>query len=182
MGLRNLRVKSVALLSLLFTIAFSSQVWSIGLGEINLKSPLNAPLDAEIHLLQVNDLGENEILVNLAPQADFDRAGVPRRFFLRNIKFKLDLNNEKGPLIKVFSHEAIQEPYLNFIVEVMWPNDRLLREYVVLMDLPAVDGSGIARPVRVNRQKQLSDDELMADIPEKYKVSASAAKRTSSSV
>lgn len=171
MGLRIVRWKVAAIVSLLLSFALPTGVLAIGLGELQLKSPLNAPLEAEIHLLQVNDLGENEILINMAPQADFDRAGVERRYLLRNIKFKLDLENANGPVIRVFSREPIHEPFLNFIVEVMWPNGRLLREYVLLMDLPAFDG-GIARPVKINRQKPSEEslEDLMAEIPAQYQV------------
>ena len=34
----------------------------------------------------------------------------------------------------------MREPYLDFLVEVRWPNGRLLREYTVLLDLPVFSG------------------------------------------
>ena len=39
-------------------------------------------------------------------------------------------------VIRVTSSKPVQEPYLNFLVQVLWPNGRLLREYTVLLDPP----------------------------------------------
>lgn len=116
--------------------ALSASVFGIGLGEIQLSTPLNEPLRAEIQLLQVGDLGENDLLIGLAPKADFEAAGVERLFFLTSLKFSLELDNPKGPMVVVSTDAPVREPYLNFLLEVQWPNGRLLREYTLLMDLP----------------------------------------------
>jgi len=115
-----------------------TQVFAIGLGEIQLKSSLNEPLDAEIQLLQVKGLSENEILVGIAPKADFEAAGVDRLFFLSSLKFSLELDNPKGPLIHIRTDAPVREPYLNFLLQVQWPSGRLLREYTLLMDLSSI--------------------------------------------
>ncbi len=136
---------------ILFVLAsmVSSQVFAIGLGEIKLKTPLNEPLDAEIELLQVNNLSENEILVNLAPKEDFEAAGVERAFFLTSLRFSLELDNETGPIVRVSTETPVREPYLNFLLEIQWPNGRLLREYTLLMDLPVyADEHSSARAIR----------------------------------
>lgn len=109
---------------------------ALGLGEITLNSALNQPLDAEIELIQVRDLGSSEILPNLATNEDFNRAGVERIFFLSNLKFQTVVKKNGRSYIKVTSRRPVSEPYLNFLVEVHWPSGRLLREYTVLLDPP----------------------------------------------
>ncbi|MGI0119915.1 FimV/HubP family polar landmark protein [Zooshikella sp. RANM57] len=109
---------------------------ALGLGEITLNSALNQPLDAEIELIQVRELGSSEILPNLATNEDFNRAGVERIFFLSNIKFQTVVQKNGRSYIKVTSRKPVSEPYLNFLVEVHWPSGRLLREYTVLLDPP----------------------------------------------
>jgi pilus assembly protein FimV len=126
----------------------SAHVYAIGLGEIQLKSALNDPLNAEIPLFQVKGLGENDILVGIAPKDDFEAAGIDRLFFLSSLKFSLDLNNPKGPLVHITTDAPVREPYLNFLLEVQWPSGRLLREYTLLMDLPASGNASMARVIK----------------------------------
>lgn len=109
---------------------------ALGLGEIKLHSKLNEPLNAEIRLLQVKDLSKNEVLVELASNDDFKRAGIDRVFFLTDLRFEVVLDAPAGPVIRVTSQKPVKEPYLNFLLESQWPNGRILREYTLLMDLP----------------------------------------------
>lgn len=109
---------------------------ALGLGEIKLESRLNEPLEAEIKLLQVRDLTKSEILVDLASNDDFQRAGIDRVFFLTDLRFEVDMDAPSGPVIRVTSKKPVREPYLNFLLESQWPNGRILREYTLLMDLP----------------------------------------------
>lgn len=126
----------IALSSLAGSIVLSD-AHAIGLGDIKLRTTLNEPLRADIQLVQVKDLSESEILVNLAPKEDFDRAGVDRDFLLTSLRFRLDLDDPGHPKVVVTTQQPIREPFLNFLVEVQWPSGRLLREYTLLMDLPA---------------------------------------------
>ena len=65
-----------------FAIAFLANYASaLGLGEIKLNSALNQPLDAEIKLLDVRDLGADQVIVALGSPADFERNGVDRLYF-----------------------------------------------------------------------------------------------------
>ncbi|SMF64248.1 pilus assembly protein FimV [Alteromonadaceae bacterium Bs31] len=131
------------ILVLLFSalaICIPQVAFALGLGEITLKSVLNQPLDAEIELLEVRDLSENEILVGLASPEDFERVGVDRPYFLTGLKFEVVLNNAGGPVIKVSSKKPVREPFLNFVLQAQWPSGRLLREYTLLMDLPVFSG------------------------------------------
>lgn len=110
---------------------------ALGLGEITLNSSLSQPFDAEIELLQVRDLSLQEILPALASREDFEKAGVDRSFFLSSFRFRVVFKDDGSAVIKVTSNKPVREPFLNFLVEVHWPEGRLLREYTVLLDPPA---------------------------------------------
>src|SRR3990167_4344827 len=109
---------------------------ALGLGEVTLQSALNQPLVAEIELLEVRDLASNEVIPTLASPEAFTKAGVDRQFFLTDLKFTPVLKPNGKSVIRVTSSKPMREPYLNFLVEVLWPNGRLLREYTVLLDPP----------------------------------------------
>lgn len=127
---------------------------ALGLGEVKLHTALNQPLVAEIELMQVEDLTRTEILSNLASKSDFARAGVDRPSVLHGLQFKTEVSPNGRGYIKITSKDPIQEPYLNFLVEVHWPNGRILKEYTLLLD-PPVYGSRTSSPV--NRPEILSD-------------------------
>ena len=103
---------------------------------MTLKSALNQPLVAEIELLEVRDLASNEVVPNLATAEEFSKAGVDRQYFLTDLKFTPVLKPNGKSVIRVTSNKPVREPYLNFLVEVLWPNGRLLREYTLLLDPP----------------------------------------------
>jgi len=144
-----MRLRKLVLMISVASLALSGKVSALGLGEITLKSSLNEPLNAEIRLLQVRDLTEEEILVGLASNADFERIGVDKSFFLTGMKFKVDLESTDGPVVKITTNSPVREPFLNFLVESQWPSGRILREYTLLMDLPvfsAQSQSGVQAP------------------------------------
>lgn len=130
------RVRKLVLAIAAASALSSGMAHALGLGEVTLKSSLNQPLDAEIELLEVRDLASNEVVPKLASAEEFAKAGVDRQFFLSDLKFTPVLKPNGKSVIRVTSSKAVREPYLNFLVEVLWPNGRSLREYTLLLDPP----------------------------------------------
>jgi len=117
-------------------VFFSVNVFAVGLGDIEQSSGLNQPLDAEIKILSPGDLAEYEVIASIASQRAFDKSGIDKPFFLNKIKFKT-LKNSRGELvIKVTTHDAVKEPFLNFLVELNTPAQQFYREYTLLLDPP----------------------------------------------
>lgn len=112
----------------------AGQASALGVGDITLHSALNQPLDADIELLDVGDLGADEIEVRLAGADVFAAAGVERLQFLNELRFSPVLQGRGGNRIHVSSSRPVQESYLNFLVEVARPNGRIVREFTVLLD------------------------------------------------
>ena len=130
------RVRKLVLAIAAASALSSGMAHALGLGEVTLQSALNQPLVAEIELLEVRDLASGELLPNLASPEEFTRAGVDRQYFLTDLKFTPILKPNGKSVIRVTSSKPVREPYLNFLVEVLWPNGRLLREYTLLLDPP----------------------------------------------
>lgn len=112
----------------------SGMAHALGLGELTLKSTLNQPLVAEIELLDVKDLTAAEVVPSLASPDDFAKAGVDRQAFLNDLTFTPVLNASGKSILRVTSSKPLSEPMVKFLVQVMWPNGRLLRDYSVLLD------------------------------------------------
>ena len=126
---------------LLVAGVFSYSAWSmaLGLGDITVHSALNQPLKADIALVDVGGLTQNDLTVSLATADEFAQAGVERVFFLNDLKFVPILHGQRQ-MIRVTSSKPVNEPFLNFLVQLNQPNGRLLREYTVLIDPPGSPG------------------------------------------
>ncbi|MBT8125657.1 MAG: hypothetical protein KJO81_12590 [Gammaproteobacteria bacterium] len=130
------RISSIYILLISFLLLLPGQLLSLGLGEIEVDSALNQPLNAQINLISARADELEEMRVELAPANVFDRVGVPRPYFLTQLKFKPVSLPGGGTAIRVTSNDPVREPFLTFLVEVTWPKGRLLREYTVLLDPP----------------------------------------------
>lgn len=120
-------------------VTYSALAPALGLGEITQHSALNQPFNADIALVDAGGLEEGELSVSLATADEFSRAGVERVFFLTDLKFTPILRGNRS-LIRVTSSKPVNEPFLNFLVQLNQPNGRLLREYTVLIDPPGSPG------------------------------------------
>ncbi|MCB1775260.1 MAG: FimV family protein [Gammaproteobacteria bacterium] len=124
---------------------------ALGLGELNSKSALNQNFSGEIALLSVGPDEIDSLRVRLANVDAFERAGIERPFYLTLLKFEPRIGPAGKPVISVTSGFPIREPFLNFLVEVNWPNGRMFREYTVLLDPPTTTGR---RPPQVTPPAQ----------------------------
>lgn len=146
--------RSLAMLFGAASLLASQMASALGLGEVNLNSSLNQPLDAEIKILQIRDLTKQEILIGLASRDDFERIGVDRPYFLSDLSFEVDIDNPGGPVVRVKSTKPVREPFLNFIIQAQWPSGKVLREYTLLLDLP-VFSDAPAQPVAATQSQNI---------------------------
>jgi pilus assembly protein FimV len=112
----------------------SGMARALDLGEVTLKSAVNQPLVAEIELLDVRDLTAAEIKPTLATDDDFAKAGIEHKAFLNGLTFTPVINPGGKSIIRVTSDQPLTEPMVKFLVQVLWPNGRLMRDYSVLLD------------------------------------------------
>ncbi|MFT5447224.1 MAG: pilus assembly protein FimV [Gammaproteobacteria bacterium] len=115
---------------------------ALGLGNIEVSSALNEPLKARIPLRGVDSGAADELKAALGSDKQFSRAGLDRVFALSSLRFKIVQNGATSGYIEITTRDPVAEPFLNFLVDVNWPNGRVLREYTVLLD-PPVYGAAI---------------------------------------
>jgi pilus assembly protein FimV len=116
----------------------SGMAQALGLGGLTVKSSLNQPLLAEIELTQVQDLNSAQVVPSLATSAEFAQAGVGRMAILDDLTFTPVVNPAGKSVLRITSTKPIRDPYVKFLVQVLWPNGRVLREYSLLLDPPKV--------------------------------------------
>ena len=135
--------KIVASLGLAALLVAPGLAFALGLGEIEIHSALNQPMDAEIELVGFKADEIDELKVELASQEVFERVGIPRPYILTRLKFTPAVSAGK-PIIRVTSTDSVREPFLTFLIDVRWSRGKLLREYTVLLDPPVFGGQARA--------------------------------------
>ncbi|MBF8703452.1 FimV/HubP family polar landmark protein [Pseudomonas putida] len=135
-----LRIRKLVLAMAAASALSSGMANALGLGELTLKSAQNQPLDAEIELLDVRDLTAAEVAPSLAPPEEFSKAGVALPTYLEDLTFTPVINPNGKSVLRVTSSQPLPEPVVKFLVQVMWPQGRLLRDYSVLLDQAKAQG------------------------------------------
>lgn len=119
----------------------SGMAQALQLGEMTLKSKLNQPLSVDIELLDVGGLTAAEITPSLASSQAFVDAGVDRQAFLNDLTFTPVINPAGRSVVRVTSSKPLPDSYVRFLLQVQWPNGRLMRDYSVLLDPAKFDQS-----------------------------------------
>lgn len=123
-----------------------------GLGKITVLSGLGQPLRAELEVNTSRDEAAG-MTARLAPQDAFRQAGIDYSSVLMDLRFTVEKRASGQSVIKVSSSKPVNEPFLDFLVELNWPSGRLVREYTFLLDPPEVAAKAASRPVSVAEAK-----------------------------
>ena len=139
-------------LSVLTALALGcSQAMALGLGQIHVKSKLGKPLLAEIPLVADYPGEASDVQARLASQDAFKRANLEFNQVSGELKFAVVGDGHGGKLIRITSDDPINEPFLDFLVEMDWPKGRLVREFTVLLDPPTLAPAAPHRSAPVAR-------------------------------
>jgi len=158
--------KTLKILCLLLISLIPINAYSLGFGKIKTNSALNEIMDAEIPLLSAtkSDIGSLEI--KLASPEVFQRFGTDRPNLLNLLKFEV---KQKSGLsfIKITSKKVIREPFLDFWLEMNSKNERIIKNFVVLLDPPhlkqADPVSVLDTPVAEIEPEPIIEDEAVSE-------------------
>ncbi|WP_017171994.1 type IV pilus assembly protein FimV [Xanthomonas phaseoli] len=127
-------------------MACSGAAMALGLGDIRVLSKPGQPLVAEIPVIS-NEPGElDNARVALASATTFARVGLQRpQGLVSNLQFQFAQDARGRAVIRVTSSQAVDQPAINFLIEVEWGQGRLVREYSALVDAPNT-AAAIAEP------------------------------------
>src|SRR5438874_2494551 len=122
--------------ALALLLALPSAAFALGLGDIRLLSPLNAPLDAEVELVDVAPDEVNTLQAQLASRETFARYGLEWPAYLSGVQVHVVHSPNGREVLKLKSTEAISEPFMTVLLEVSWSRGHLVREYTMMLDPP----------------------------------------------
>jgi len=114
----------------------ASNAWALGLGRLQVQSSLGEILRAEIDVTSLTPEEASNLNVRIAPPESYRAAGVDYNAVLPGTQVVLQRRADGRPYLSVVSDRAVQEPFIDVILEITWSTGRLVREYTLLMDPP----------------------------------------------
>jgi pilus assembly protein FimV len=130
------RISAAAMLAAA-ALSFSPVGWALGLGDATVESFLNQPLRARIDLITQETDDLTAVSARLASADDYALIGASLEAVQVPIRFSIeDIDGEA--YLAASSSLPISSPVLRLIVEVNWSSGRMLREYTLFLDPPAV--------------------------------------------
>lgn len=109
---------------------------SAGLGKLTVISGLGEPLSAEIDLVSTTPDELSSLTASIAPYEAYSIQGIERTSIHNAIKIEVVGKPDGGAKLKLSTHQPVEDPFLDMLIQVDWATGRLLREYTVLLDPP----------------------------------------------
>lgn len=121
-------------------LLWGSQVQALGLGsELQDRSALNRPLQAELPLVLAPGEAVANVQVGLAGREAYRRIGLPCHEGLPPLSFKITQRATGQAVIEIRSRQPVREPALELLLEIRWGRNRVLPQYALLLDPPSPD-------------------------------------------
>src|SRR5437868_1216089 len=113
------------------------EAWALGLGRLVVQSALGESLRAEIDITSMTPEEAANLRVRIAPPEAYRSAGVDYNPVLPGTQATLQQRADGRSYLRLTSDRAVQEPFVDVILEVNWSTGRLVREYTLLFDPPS---------------------------------------------
>lgn len=124
----NKKILSIGLFLLI--AGFQPAVQALALGEVELKSHLNQPLNVEIPLI----LSKESELLELKLSITKPKGQSQGLQAWHNLTVEVVDNNGNQPYLKITSKNTLREPALRFTLDMRWSGGHIQREYSLLLD------------------------------------------------
>ncbi|MBQ1764337.1 MAG: hypothetical protein IIZ92_15725, partial [Aquincola sp.] len=123
-------MSAVAVAALLCAVAPAS--WALGLGRVTVQSALGEALRAEIDVTSISPEEAATLRLRVASPEAYRAAGVDYNPVLPGTSVQLQRRPDGRPYVRLTSDRAVQEPFVDVILDIGWSSGRLVREYTML--------------------------------------------------
>lgn len=136
---------AVALLAMVFASAGAE---ALSLGDARVTSGLNAPLVAEIEVLDATPTELRVLRAEVPGREVFTRYGLDWPAFLATASVTVRTAGDGVPVLVLRTQQPVAEPFITVLIAANWGRGRVLREYNLIVDRPNETAEGLA-PVEV---------------------------------
>lgn len=109
---------------------------ALSLGRITVQSVLGEPLRAEIEVPDLNAEEAASLITSVALPEAFKAAGLDYNPALTGLQATLQKRADGSAFIRLASERAINDPFVDLILEAKWASGRLVHDYTLLFDPP----------------------------------------------
>jgi pilus assembly protein FimV len=111
---------------------------ALSLGRLTVQSALGEPLRAEIDVPDINAEEAASLKTVVASPDAFVAAGLDYNPAMSIVQATLQRRPDGRAFIRITSERAINEPFVDMILETSWSSGRTVRDYTMLFDPPAL--------------------------------------------
>lgn len=113
-----------------------NSAWGLGLGKLTVQSALGETLRAEIDISSLSPEEAASLKLRVAPPESYRASGLEYNAVLAGAQVQLVRRADGRPYLRLSSDRAVQEPFVDVILELNWSSGRLVREFTLLFDPP----------------------------------------------
>ncbi len=132
----SMKVSQIALaaLSAASVVMSAGPAHALALGRLNVQSALGEGLNAEIDIASMTPEEASSLEVRIASPETYRAAGVEYHPVLSSARVQMARRADGRPFVRVTSDRAVNDPFVDVILEMNWAAGRLVREYTLLLD------------------------------------------------
>jgi len=112
--------------------------YAAGLGRLTVLSQLGQPFRGEVDLVSLKKDEIASLVARMGSPDAFRQADLPYTAYVSNLKVSVEKRPNGDPYIKISAFQPLNEPFIDFLVELSWTSGRLVRAYTALVDPPVV--------------------------------------------
>ncbi len=120
---------------------------ALGLGKLTVDSGLGQPLSARIELTDAQKDELDSLAAKVADLSVYRDNSVTYPAVLSRARVTVEQSPNNLPYLKVTTTQAVNDPFLDLIIEVNWATGRIVRNYTFLLDPPGAGQTQAVEPV-----------------------------------
>ena len=111
---------------------------ALALGRLSVQSALGEPLRAEIDLPEISPDEVASLKANVASPETFRSQGLDYNPALIDVHVTLEKRPDGSYYLRVTSARAVNDPFVDLVLESRWASGSITRDYTMLFDPPAM--------------------------------------------
>jgi pilus assembly protein FimV len=125
---------------------FEPNAMALSLGRVTVQSALGEPLRAEVEVPDINAEEAASLKTVIGSPAAFKAAGLDYSAAMSGLQATLRKRADGRTYIRLNGDRAINDPFVDIILEASWASGRIVRDYTLLFDPPSLRQPAPAAP------------------------------------
>ena len=130
------RATALAIAAAVLLSVSASDASALALGRITVQSALGEPLRADIEIPEISAEELSSLRATIASPDAFRAAGFEYNSALSGITITLQRRPDGRHFLHLTSQRAVNDPFIDLILEANWSSGRMVRDYTMLLDPP----------------------------------------------